>query len=191
MSNHANATTRTVFKLLALTIGMFCFGVFVMPPLYDVFCELTGLNGKTRGPYQAVEVKVDTSRTLKVQFLATNNEDMPWEFYPLDEQVTAHPGERKLIRFVARNVTDRDMIGQAVPSLVPYQAVEYFHKMECFCFNHQPLAAGATAELPMMFIIDQDVPKHVNTITLSYTLFDVTDAVEVAVAGEENRDNQI
>lgn len=190
MSNHS--ANRTVFKLLALTVGMFCFGVFVLPPLYDTFCELTGLNGKTRGPYEAVEVKVDTSRSIKVQFLATNNENMPWDFRPIDQEVVVHPGERKQIRFFARNNTKRDMVGQAIPSLVPYKAVEYFHKMECFCFNNQPLAAGASAELPMIFIVDQDIPKQINTITLSYTLFDITGAVEVAsVVGEANRDNQI
>ncbi len=182
---------RIVLKLLALTVGMFCFGVFVMPPLYNVFCEVTGLNGKTRGPYEAVEVKVDTSRTIKVQFLAINNEAMPWEFRPIDQEVRVHPGERKLIRFFAHNGTGQDMVGQAVPSMVPYKAAEYFHKVECFCFNNQPLTAGESAELPMTFIIDQDIPEQVNTITLSYTLFDITASVPVAATGKENRDNQI
>lgn len=178
---------RLVLKLLGLTLGMFCFGVFVLPPLYDAFCEVTGLNGKTGGKYEAVDVKVDTSRTIKVQFLATNNEQMPWEFRPMVDEVEVHPGESKLVTFYARNPTGKDMVGQAIPSMVPFNAVNYFHKMECFCFNNQPLKAGKEAELPMMFIVDQDIPKQVNTITLSYTLFDVTNMVQLAANGEENR----
>ncbi len=89
--------------------------------------------------------------------------------------MTVHPGEQKRIDYLARNPTDKAMVGQAIPSLVPFKATNYFHKTECFCFEQQPLEAGASAELPMFFIVDRDIPKHINTITLSYTLFDVTD----------------
>ncbi len=170
-----NATSVLSLKLGAVVIAMFVFAIWIMPPLYDVFCEVTGLNGKTGGRYQAVEAKVDTSRKVKVQFLATNNEDMPWEFRPQLQSIEVHPGESVRVNYLASNRTNRDMIGQAVPSLVPFKAAEYFHKTECFCFNRQPLLAGADAELPLIFIVDQDLPKQVNTITLSYTLFDVTD----------------
>ncbi|MED5315838.1 MAG: cytochrome c oxidase assembly protein, partial [Pseudomonadota bacterium] len=29
--------------------------------------------------------------------------------------------------------------------------------------------------MPLQFIVDQDLPRDIHTITLSYTLFDVTD----------------
>lgn len=175
-----NATRRLSVKLAAVVVGMFAFAIWVMPPLYNLFCEVTGLNGKTGGRYQAVEVAVDTSRTLTVQFLATNNESMPWEFGPERKSVKVHPGEEITINYLAKNKTDSAMVAQAIPSVVPFKAAEYFHKTECFCFNRQPLAAGASAELPLKFIVDQDVPKQVHTITLSYTLFDVTDRFETA-----------
>ncbi|MGB3610285.1 MAG: cytochrome c oxidase assembly protein [Cellvibrio sp.] len=162
-------------KLGALGVGMFVFAIWVMPPMYDVFCEITGLNGKTGGPYQAVSAEVDTSRTITVQFVATNNEGMPWQFAPEVRTVKVHPGEQKRINYHAVNPTDRDMIGQAIPSLVPFKAANYFHKTECFCFEQQPLKAGESAELPMYFIIDQDIPENIHTITLSYALFDVTE----------------
>ena len=162
-------------KLGVTVVGMFVFAIWIMPSLYDAFCEVTGLNGKTGGRYEATDSGIDTSRTIKVQFVSTNNEGMPWEFKPAVRTVTVHPGEQKLIDYLARNPTDKTMVGQAIPSLVPFKATNYFHKTECFCFEQQPLEAGASAELPMFFIVDRDIPKHINTITLSYTLFDVTD----------------
>jgi cytochrome c oxidase assembly protein subunit 11 len=175
-----NSTPILATKLGALGVAMFCFAIFIMPPLYDLFCEVTGLNGKTGGPYisQVDENGVDRSRTIKVQFIATNNENMPWEFRPQVKTVTVHPGEPTVINYFAHNPTDRDMTGQAVPSVVPFKAANYFHKTECFCFNQQPLLAGESAELGLSFIVDLDIPKQVNTITLSYTLFDISEQQE-------------
>ena len=36
--------------------------------------------------------------------------------------------------------------------------------------------------MALQFIIDQDLPRDIKTITLSYTLFDITDMVNGAVA---------
>ena len=157
---------------------MFAFAIFVMPPLYDLFCDITGLNGKTGGPAaeSVNHLGVDTSRKVKVQFIATNNENMPWEFRPTIKTVDVHPGEPTVINYYAHNPTQQSMVAQAVPSVVPYKAASYFHKTECFCFNQQPLAAGESAELGLSFIVDIDIPKQVKTITLSYTLFDITDS---------------
>lgn len=163
-------------KLGATVVLMFIFAVFIMPPLYDLFCDVTGLNGKTKGQFtgDANELGIDTSRIIKVQFIANNNENMPWDFHPVVKTVKVHPGEATVINYFARNTTSRDMVAQAVPSLVPFKAANYFHKTECFCFNQQPLAAGESTELGLSFIVDIDIPKQVNTITLSYTLFDIT-----------------
>lgn len=170
-----NPTTLLSIKLGGVVIGMFAFAIWVMPPLYNLFCEVTGLNGKTGDRYQAVAVEVDTSRTVTVQFLATNNETMPWEFGPEMGSVKVHPGQEVSVNYLAKNNTGSNMVAQAIPSVVPFKAAEYFHKTECFCFNRQPLAAGSSAKLPLRFIVDQDIPKQVHTITLSYTLFDVTE----------------
>jgi len=175
---HSNRTLAA--KLAAVVVGMFIFAVYVMPPMYDLFCEVTGLNGKTGGKYEATEVIVDTSRQITVQFLATNNENMPWAFKPQIQSIKVHPGEEVEVRYLANNPTASTMVAQAVPSVVPFKAAEYFHKTECFCFNQQPLDGGESAELPLRFIVDQDVPKQVHTITLSYTLFDITDKLTLA-----------
>ena len=171
----AKPIRRTTVKLAFTVVAMFGFAVFVMPPLYDVFCELTGIGGKTAGQYQGVEQKIDTERQVKVQFVATNNASMPWRFSPMDYEVRVNPGASTAIEFYAKNPTNRDMIAQAIPNISPANAAQFFHKTECFCFNRQALKAGEEARLGLVFIVDPDLPAGVNTITLSYTLFDVTD----------------
>ncbi len=163
-----------VARLMAGAVAMFLFAIFVLPPLYDVFCEVTGIGGKTGGRYVATDAVVDESRTVRVQFVATNNGEMPWEFAPKVFEVKVNPGQPVPVAFLARNTTELDMVGQAIPSVSPSNAARYFHKTECFCFNSQPLAAGEEAELPLVFIVDPELPRTVHTITLSYTLFDVT-----------------
>ncbi len=175
---------KTVIQLSVLAAAMFAFAIWIMPPLYTLFCEVTGLNGKTGERYTQPVSAIDTSRTVTVQFVAVNNETMPWEFEPMQFEVKVHPGEPTAVQYFARNTTSRDMVAQAIPSLAPSNAVNYFHKTECFCFNRQPLAAGESAELGLQFIIDRELPSQVKTITLSYTLFDVT-------APEETQEPQL
>lgn len=178
MSNTAdNNITKTVGKLLVVVVAMFAFVFVVMVPLYNVLCEQLGLNGKTSGRYEVVDASVDTSREIKVQFVASNNEGMPWEFRPSVSMLTVNPGAANDTVFYAKNPLAADMVGQAVPSISPSRAAAYFHKTECFCFNQQPLAGFAEAEMPLQFIVDQDLPADIKTITLSYTIFDVTDMV--------------
>jgi cytochrome c oxidase assembly protein subunit 11 len=167
----------TVSKLLLVVVCMFAFVFVVMVPLYNVLCDVLGINGKTGGRYEAVEAKVDTARTIKVQFVARNNDGMAWQFEPGDKVLRVHPGELSSTAFVAVNPAISDMVGQAIPSIVPARAAAYFNKTECFCFNQQPLKAGEQAELPLQFVIDQALPEDIHTITLSYTLFDVTERV--------------
>lgn len=175
---------KLVVKLVLGASAMFLFAIFVMPPLYDVFCEITGIGGKTAGPYGYVaeDVAVDESRTIRVQFVATNNGDMPWDFSPKVFELEVHPGQPTSAAFLARNPTGKPMVAQAIPSVSPGNATQYFLKTECFCFNRQPLGPGEAAELALVFIVDPDLPSAVNTITLSYTLFDVTDRGEAKLA---------
>lgn len=178
---------KTVGKLSVVVVAMFAFVFVVMVPLYNTLCQVLGLNGKYSGKqYEVVQAKVDQSRTVKVQFVATNAEGMPWQFEPVEAQVTVHPGAVTTIEYYAKNVTGQDMVAQAVPSFVPARSAQYFHKTECFCFQRQPLKAGAETKLAVQFIVDQDLPADVSDITLSYTIFDVT-AMDKAGKGVANR----
>jgi cytochrome c oxidase assembly protein subunit 11 len=157
---------------MLIVIGMFGFG-FAMVPLYDVFCEVTGLNGKTSGGRldSTTMMSVDTSREIEVEFLASLNDGMPWAFEPKQRKVTVHPGQTARITYVARNLTDHAIIGQAVPSVAPGRAGNYFQKTECFCFTEQKLEAGEEKEMPVIFVVDPELPEDVNQLALSYTFF--------------------
>jgi len=174
--NHQPAGTgKLVAKLLLTVVGMFGFG-FALVPMYDVFCEWTGLNGKTGGRYEySTETAViDERRLVTVQFAAANNNGMAWEFAPMVSQVQVHPGKLTEVKFRARNPATVATVGQAVPSVVPFVAADYLRKTECFCFTQQVLEAGEEIEMPVYFYVDTAIPANVSKLTLTYTLFDVT-----------------
>lgn len=167
---------RTVGKLVAGTIGMFGFA-FALVPLYDAFCEVTGLNGKTGDAYEYVEadLEADRSRLVQIRFVTNGNGGMPWEFGPDTGGMRVNPGGINEATFHATNPTRRLMVAQAIPSVAPGRAAAYFHKTQCFCFDQQVLEPGESIEMPVRFIVDRDLPRSVSTITLSYTMFDITD----------------
>ena len=169
---------KTVKKLVLIVFAMFGFG-FALVPLYDVFCDITGLNGKTADTAATYTADgVDETRTVKVQFISRMAKGIPWQFEPMVNEVEVHPGEMKLVKFYAKNESVRDIIGQAVPSVSPGQAALYFQKIECFCFNQQPLKGKEEVEMALQFYVDPELPEHISTLTLSYTLYDITGKVE-------------
>ena len=166
----------TALKLSAVAAAMFAFVFVVMVPLYNVLCDALGINGKTvNQAYTSVPAMIDESREVTVQFVAVNNDGMLWDFAPDTRVMRVHPGAANSVVFKALNPTDNSMVAQAIPSVSPSRAAAYFHKTECFCFDEQVLAGQSAADMPLRFIIDQDLPRDIHTITLSYTLFDVTD----------------
>ncbi|MFT4633009.1 MAG: cytochrome c oxidase assembly protein subunit 11 [Candidatus Azotimanducaceae bacterium] len=175
MKTAKNSSTSMVLRLLAVAVGMFGFG-FALVPLYSVFCEITGLNGKTGDQYSQAETQtVDSDRLVTIQFLTSNNSEMPWDFRPKMRTLQVHPGALNETSFFARNPANYDMTAQAVPSVTPFMAARYLHKTECFCFEQQALAAGESIDMPLRFIIDKDLPAEIETLTLSYTMFDITE----------------
>jgi cytochrome c oxidase assembly protein subunit 11 len=171
---------KTVGKLVLVVIGMFGFG-FALVPLYDVFCDITGINGKTSDQaavYEAVEI--DTTRSITVEFITRTNTGMPWEFSAQTKRVEVHPGEMAEVAFYVRNPVSRDIIAQAIPSVSPGTAALYVNKTECFCFRHQPLKAGEEAVMPMTFYVDPQLPEDITFFTLQYTLYDITASADEA-----------
>jgi cytochrome c oxidase assembly protein subunit 11 len=175
---------RTALKLALVVVGMFGFG-FALVPLYDLLCDVTGLGGRTGGQYSydAATTQRDGSRLIKVNFITNTNGGMPWKFWSESGGVRVHPGDPKEVKFFVTNPTGRRMVGQAVPSVVPPKAAEFFHKTECFCFESQVLEPGETMEMPMRFIVDARLPKNVQSISLSYALFDITEFAGVEERG--------
>jgi cytochrome c oxidase assembly protein subunit 11 len=171
-------TKKVVSKLMFIVIAMFGFG-FAMVPLYDVFCDITGLNGKTATEAAQVnQAGIDITREVKVQFISHAAKDMPWQFLPEVAEIMVRPGETKIVKFYAKNESSVQMVGQSVPSVAPGRAASYFKKIECFCFEQQTLEGQEEVLMPLQFYIDPELPADVMTLTLSYTLYDVTTKIE-------------
>ena len=151
---------------------MFAFG-WLLVPMYYVFCEITGLNGKVTGPsFLSEESKAITEqRELLVQFMTHNNESMPWFFDSERSQMRVITGNQYEANFVFYNPTNKEMIGQVIPSVSPGRGAEYFHKTECFCFTEQTLKAHEEVLMPVTFIVDTKLTEEVNIMTLSYTFY--------------------
>ena len=171
--NDCKQANRRVVKRLGITaVLMFGFG-FALVPLYDVFCDITGLNGKTGRIEleEALSRQVDEDRLVTVEFLATVHTDLPWEFRPMVRRVKVHPGEVTEVSYLASNQTENPVAGQAIPSLAPGLAAKYFNKTECFCFTRQILGPGESKEMPLRFVVDPELPGNVRTVSLSYTFY--------------------
>jgi cytochrome c oxidase assembly protein subunit 11 len=190
-STDKKADTRSlVLKLLGISAGAFVFGVFAMPPLYDVICEVTGLGGKTNASAASIDeiaAAEDVSeRVIRLEFDTTVNQYAPWTFESDRDSMEIHPGGIYEATFTATNLTDREMIAQAVPSVAPMQAAKYFKKLECFCFTTQEFSPHEEKQMPVRFIVESDLPEFIDTITLSYTFFDTQRMSENAGQGDHS-----
>lgn len=167
-----------LLKLLVVVVAMFAFAIFVMPPIYTVFCQITGLNGKTNkvavaGP----SGPADFNREVRVEFLTATDPALPWDFSYEVSRLVTHPGEITQTRFHVHNRSDHALVGHAVPSISPSAAARYFKKTQCFCFSNQTLAAWESKDMPVVFYIDPAMPHDLTTITLSYTFYKQPDPV--------------
>ncbi len=177
-------------KLGLVPVGMFAFA-FALVPLYDVFCEVTGLNGKTNTSSASVDLgrsyEVDQSRVVTVDFLAATAPGFPVRFYPKVKQLNVIPGKMYTIKYIAENRSDAVIVGQAVPSVAPGEAAQHFKKIECFCFTNQTFQPKTPVEMPVSFIVEPDLSKSVSNITLSYNFF----RIKESAASKGRRNNAI
>jgi len=182
------ANRRLGMKLLGVTVLMFGFG-YALIPLYDVFCDITGLNGKTGrvSAEAANESTIDESRLITVEFITSTGGALPWDFRAKVARVEVHPGAVTEVMFEAVNHAQFPVVGHAVPSLAPGSAARYFNKTECFCFTEQVLAPGETKDMPVRFIVDPKIPKHVHVVTLAYTFFEAAETAAVNAAAPAPR----
>ena len=162
---------RMLVRLSVVAACMFGFG-YALVPFYDAICAALGVNALTQASAPPANSQVDASRTITVE-LDANAHDLPWSFRPLVRHIRVHPGELATVEYEIANVRSEPVTAQAVPSYGPARAGAHFRKMECFCFRQQTLAAGETRRMPVVFMVDPGLPRDVNTITLSYTFFEV------------------
>jgi len=171
-------------KLVVISVLMFGFG-YALVPLYKKICEITGINFLTPVDPDAKQfaknTQIDTSRLVTIEFDA--NARGPWRFAPVQSSMRVHPGELATITYEIANQQNRTMQAQAIPSYAPQQSEPYFRKLECFCFSQQTLAPHEARQFPVVFVVDPKLPRDVNTITLSYTFFEVGGANSATVPG--------
>jgi cytochrome c oxidase assembly protein subunit 11 len=164
------ANRKLVIKLLWGVAGALLFA-FALVPLYNVICNVTGLNGKTNAVPDKVSQQVDVTREVVVELTSSVMPGLGWDFYPETPRIKVHPGEIQSVTFIAKNVTNAVVTGQAIPSISPGQATPYFKKIECFCFQRQALNPGEVKKMPLRFYVSADVPKDIHVITLSYAFY--------------------
>jgi cytochrome c oxidase assembly protein subunit 11 len=173
--HRAKANRNLMRRLLVVVAVMFGFG-FALVPFYEKICEATGIRNVFQPDAVAAQnTQVDSTRNISVEFDA-NTQRLPWVFKPLQASVSVRPGEVTQVVYEVRNTLERSVTGQAVPSYSPQQAALYFKKVECFCFQQQTLGPGEVRKMPVVFVIDPKLPPELDTVTLSYTFFEVNGA---------------
>lgn len=175
MAERSRRADRRIFgKLAVMALLMFAFG-YAMVPIYKAICEVTGVNLLTRRDPAAEKfarnTQVDTTRMIKIEF--DSNSRGAWRFNPEVRNAQVHPGELFTVVYNLVNTEGRSTTGQAIPSYAPPRSATWFRKVECFCFEQQTLGAHASRQFPVVFVIDPEIPSDIDTITLSYTYFEV------------------
>lgn len=177
MIKEKKSLKKQLVIMVFAVMAMFAF-CYALVPLYNVFCQVAGLNGKTPDKPQPLITKVDTSRTIELELMGMMNENTPTTFKPADKKFTMHPGEYVQTHFIVKNLTSHAMVVQAIPSVSPNIAGNHVKKVECFCFQKQYLAPNEEVTLPLKFTIDPAISYKIKHMTLAYTLFDITDKEE-------------
>ena len=168
------ANRRLIRSLLIMTGASFAFG-WALVPLYDVFCKVAGIgNAQAKEGAAQVRESVDPAREVTVEFVADPASVGSFEFRPEIRSMRVHPGKLYDTQFYAKNLTPGPSVAQAVPSISPTVAAQYFHKTQCFCFSPQHFAVGEGRDMPVRFIVDPNLPANVDRITLAYTFYDTT-----------------
>ena len=166
---------KTVAQTVSLVVVMGALA-WASVPFYDWFCRVTGFGGV---PQQVASADADVlDQMITVRFDGTLNNNMAWEFKPVQREMTLRIGETGLAFYEAYNPTDRPIAGQASYNVTPYTAGAFFDKIECFCFTEQVLAPGERVQMPVSFFVDPEIVadedgKYVHTITLSYTFYEI------------------
>ncbi|MGA1179269.1 MAG: cytochrome c oxidase assembly protein [Marivivens sp.] len=166
---------KTVFQTVGVVVLMGGLA-WASVPFYDWFCRVTGFGGVTNTAETGSDVVLD--QTITIRFDASLDRGMPWEFKPMQREMTLRIGETGLAFYEAHNPTDHPVAGQASYNVTPYEAGYFFDKIECFCFTEQVLQPGETVEMPVSFYVDPAIvndrdAKYVHTITLSYTFYEI------------------
>lgn len=178
--------TTTMIYMTALTVFVTGFA-YAAVPMYRAFCQATGYGG-TVNKHEGDDDKVpnmvpDEDREITIKFNADTSSTMRWKFFPQQKEIMVVPGETALAFYTAVNPTDEAITGISSYNVIPYEAGQYFNKIQCFCFEEQRLNPHEEVNMPVFFYIDPEFAEDpnlakVNEITLSYTFFKARDGAQ-------------
>mgnify|MGYP006426517783 CR=1 FL=1 len=165
----------TVIPLLGILGVMATLMVYAVP-LYNMFCQVTGIGGTTQRADAAAPTRT-SEREITVRFATEVQPDLPWHFKPEQRQVTMKLGERRTVFFRAESYAERSIVGHAAFNVTPLKVGRYVNKIECFCFTQERLGPGESVRMPVQLFVDTDLAAdstvdEVKTITLSYHFFE-------------------
>jgi cytochrome c oxidase assembly protein subunit 11 len=169
------ANRRLTGQLWLFSLGFLVLG-FALVPLYDVLCKVTGYGSRqnlTQASALGGDAASSAQRDITVEFVSTMPTVGEWEFRAVENSAVVRTGQLYSARFLAKNLLAKSATGQAVPSIAPNNAAQYFHKTECFCFTPQHFAALQERELTVRFVVDAKLPENVDRITLAYSMYGV------------------
>lgn len=178
MNSSRRRNLRTVLPLLAI-LAMMATLMYYAVPLYNMFCQVTGIGGTTQRVAEGSNVPI-LDRKITVRFTTEVQPDLPWTFEPEQRQVTVRLGEPKTVFFHAESHADRTIVGHAAYNVTPLKVGSYVNKIECFCFTEERLGPGEKVRMPVQLFIDpelasDDTVDEVKTITMSYHFFESAD----------------
>ncbi len=174
-SSRPLSNNRIIGLIMVVVLGMFGLG-FAVVPLYNAFCEVTGLNGKVKAEAVSESKRtVDDTREVTIEFVTSVGKDVPMDFRVETAKMKIHPGRYYTVKFHAENLTEQAIMARAIPSIAPGPATQYLEKVECFCFSEQKFEPREHRVLPVRFTINPGLPGDIRDVTLSYTFFDITD----------------
>nr|CAG4652268.1 EOG090X0GO2 [Triops cancriformis] len=179
------STFYYVIALGVLTVGF----TYAAVPLYRIFCQAYGYGGTTVTGHDTSKIetmKPNLNRVMRIKFNADTAASLTWNFRPQQTEIKVPLGETALAFYTAMNPTDRPIDGISTYNVVPYEAGQYFNKIQCFCFEEQRLNPQEQVDMPVLFYIDPalaDDPllENLETITLSYTFFEAKDSDDLPV----------
>ncbi|XP_053564255.1 cytochrome c oxidase assembly protein COX11, mitochondrial [Bombina bombina] len=185
-----NRNKTVLTYVAAAVVGMVGMS-YAAVPLYRLYCQATGLGGTAVAGHSSEQIESMEPvryRVIKVTFNADVHASLHWNFRPQQTEVYLVPGETALAFYRARNSTDKPVIGISTYNVVPYEAGQYFNKIQCFCFEEQRLNPHEEVDMPVFFFIDPEFAEDprmakVDTITLSYTFFEAKEGQKLPVPG--------
>lgn len=164
---------QTAAKLIVLTLLMFSFG-YLMVPLYEKFCEATGIRNLLNPADDISDLITDSPRDIRTEFITTSQGLVSMR--PNMSLANLKTGQTYSVIYTLKNLSSKPLVGQAIPSFSPARGGRWFKKIQCFCFEQLKMQPNETISAPVVFIIDSTIDKEIKTLSLAYTFFEIEGA---------------